>query len=315
MNKFENAEEFYKNAFGNELERFTDFTALNNVKVGFSVKVEYPEGIRFKPAKTRDGKADSIALIRVVYADKEDVSTKVPVSFRIERFNLYRAKNFDYDFDDKDSPTKRSLEASNASPSPIGLEYRQDYFFNHESNTFVDSDGKKLSGTEILDKVFNDHCNTVHLLKGIKLRFKLLMQSKVSGFLGLVVTFLQFILKKVFGRTFEESDSLSAFFKGYDYSSFKKLNEDSLNIFGYKAAKPVIVFFCVLVVSVSIHRYCNGVSGGYLAFIAKSNLLSIVHALLLLWVLDTLAPFIMFKLVNFILWANRKVAFAKFKAG
>lgn len=312
---FENTEEFYKTSFGDNLERFSEFTPLSDVKVGFSVKSEYPSGIRFKPAKTRDGRADSLAVIWVVYADEEDSSTKVPVSFRIERFNLYRARNFDYDFTDENCPTKESLEASNASPSPVGLEYRQDYFFDHESNSFVDSKGNKKTGQEILDKVFDDHCNTVHLLKGVKLRFQLLMQSKVTGVLGLVVTLLEYFLKKVFGRTFEESDSLSAFYKGYDYSNFKKLNEDSLNVFGYKAAKSVIVLFCLIVVSVSLYRYFNGISGGYLAYISKSNLLSVVHALLLLWLLDTLVPFLMFKFVNLILWARRKVAFAKFKVG
>lgn len=194
---FEKTSEFIENAFPGDLEPFYDPRELTDCKVGFSIKRKYPESIRFKPAKTSTGEHDSVAAIWVVYAhNKSDRDVNVPVTFRVETLSIYRSKYFDVDFDDPAAPTQNSLEQSNASPQPIGVEFNDDYYFDHENNIFKDKKGRELGGKEILEKVFEIHCNTIHFFKGIKIQAKLLWQSKFVGVLSIIISSFEFLLKK-----------------------------------------------------------------------------------------------------------------------
>ena len=173
--------------------------------------------------------------------------------------------------------------------------------------------GENITGIDILNRAYSDHCATVHLLKGFKLRLKLFAQSKGSGALSLTISFLTFILKTTFGRTLEEEDSFSALFHGYKKGSLKKLNEDSLNVFGYKASKPVIIVFCGTVIIISFLRYKFNISGGYLGHIASNNTLSISHGIFFLWFLDVVVPNLIFFLINGTIKLRTATIYRQFK--
>jgi len=97
--------------------------------VGFSVKREYPENIRFKPAKTKSGKDDVIALFKVTYGDPKYTDKpfnpeRVPILIIISivRWSIYKNSHFDYCYDDNDCPTAESLILMNSSPAPQNLD-------------------------------------------------------------------------------------------------------------------------------------------------------------------------------------------------
>jgi branched-subunit amino acid ABC-type transport system permease component len=113
---------------------------------------------------------------------------------------------------------------------------------------------------------------------------------------------LEILLKKAFGRTLEKDDSSDGYLRGYQSGALKKLNEDSLNIFGYKAAKSVIVTFCLLVVLASYVAFNSSEIGEYLECVSQNNFLLGIHGLALVWFLDTVIPNLLFRLLNGLIW-------------
>jgi hypothetical protein len=310
-------------AFGDyQAEGFYDPVILNDTSVGFSIKRDYPIDIRYKPAIGQNTKTpDNIAVIWAVYTSPEltgaivDLS-KAPIRLRIALMSKYRTKHWDYNFDDQqgDCPTKESLEASLATPQPIELFYENEYFYNHHKNSFIDNDGNLLSGSEVLNQVFQGHCDTVHLLKGLSLRLKLAWQSKFPGLLTLIIDLLTVILKQIFGRTIESSAVMAGIYLPYKRESFKKLDEDSIDILGYKASKHVVVIFCIVVIATSAYRYYNSIDYDYISSLEGKELLTLTHGILLLWLIDTIIPWVIFYTINLVLYFKKKIMFMRFSA-
>jgi hypothetical protein len=315
---FETTEEFSSLFELKSHPQYREPIVLDDRKVGFSIKRDYPDNIRYKPAINRNNTPDNIATIWVIYTHPQEANgdmdlKKIPIIVRVCNMSLYRVKHFDYDFSDPDCPTEDSVERSRTTPKPIDLEYNNEFFFNHESNVFINELGNIIRGIDILDRAYSDHCDTIHWIKGFKLRLKLFAREKAGGLLSLIISFLKFILKTFFGRTLEEKDSVSSSLKGYKKESLKKLNEDSLNVFGYKAAKPVIIVFCGIVIIISLLRYLFNISVGYLSYVASNNILSISHGIFLLWILDAIVPNVIFFLINVIIKFRTKIIFMKLK--
>ncbi|MCH8078783.1 MAG: hypothetical protein IIA06_03260 [Proteobacteria bacterium] len=318
---FENTADFLAQFGDIETAGYFDPVYLNDTKAGFSIKRNYPENIRYKPAfGQKSKKPDNVATIWAIYTHPDELrktvnENAVPLRIRISNMSLYTTKYWDYDFDNEESesPSKESFEASKATPMPIELEYSNEYFYNHESNSFIDSKGHEISGVDVLNRVFQDHCDTVHLLKGLRLRTKLFFQDKVSGFLTLIIQTLDWSLKNLFGRTLEDSDMMAGLYRAYKPEAMKKLETDSLNILGYKASKRVIMLYCVVVIIFSYWFYKNGTSETYLSWVASSKYLTLIYAIFTLWVLDVAVPWIVFWSINLIILLKTTVLFMKFK--
>ena len=239
----------------------------------------------------------------------------MPLRIRIANMSLYRTKHWDYDYKDTegDCPSRDSVEASEATPKPIELEYPVEYYFDHVRDVFFDRHGKVVTGIEILDRVFEDHCKTVHLLWGLRLRLKLFTQDYFSGFLGVVISVLVWILKNLFGRTIEDDDGMAGLFRQYKREALRKYDADSLDILGYKASKQVVVLFCALAIALSFLRYCNGWKNDYWSSVGGNEFLSLVHGLFLIWVLDVVLPWLLFWIINGTIWLRSAVVFMKLR--
>jgi hypothetical protein len=289
---------------------------LSNRKVGFSVQRSYPEKIRFKSPKTKDNKDDVVALIHVVYTHPSESREtldpkKVPLIIRIGPYSRYLANHFDYDFEDSECPTEESVSQSKSTPRPIALDFLNEFFFNHERNLFLDDKNNLLPGVEVLDKVFEEHCNTIHWRKGLRLRSRTKTKSLLIAIISWVINLLPVILKKLFGRTIEEDDkSLRSVLEGYKISDLKKLTTDSLNIFGYKASRSVIITFCFFVCLVYLLQYILHLWPRYVEAVFSNNFLAITHAILVLWVLDVIIPRLLFHLMNALIKIRMKVLYS-----
>lgn len=318
---FENTDEFLSQ-FGNLTDTgFYDPVHLKDTKVGFSIKRNYPNDIRYKPALgQKNKKPDNIAALWVVYTHPSTTrrtlsESAVPLRIRIANMSLYRTKHWDYDYDDieGDSPSRDSVEASAATPKPIDLEYPDEYFFNHSRNCFIDRKGRTVTGPEILERVFKDHCRTVHFLWGVRLRVKLLAQNKFAGLLGALTSVLVWSLKNFFGRSIEDDDSSAGIFRTYKPEALKKYDVDSLDVLGYKASKQVVVLFCILAIAASYYRYVSGITGDYWSGVGGSEFLSLAHGLFFIWLLDIVVPWILFWIINGTIWLRTAVLFMKLK--
>lgn len=108
---------------------------LQDEEIGFSIKKKYPTNIRFRPAVKQSGEPDEIMVIWIVLHLPKSFkagldSKKFPLYIKINKYSLYRTKYFDYDFNDKESPTRESITLSKNTPQPLELEYFSDFFFD-----------------------------------------------------------------------------------------------------------------------------------------------------------------------------------------
>ena len=256
MKHFETTDEFLLEFAEYNKDGFSDPVPLKDAKIGFSIKCNYPADIRYKPAKYEDGKPDNVAVIWVVYAPPEHDSTSniSPLYIKISNMSLYRSRHYDYDYKDKECPTKESVENSLASPQPISLEFPNECFYDHDHETFL-IDNNNVTGIEVLKHIMKRHCDTVHVVKGLSIRTKLRLRDKSTGILGKIIDILTYVLKIMFGRTLEKDNLSDGVFSKYRKESLKKLSQDSIDLLGYKAARSVIVLFCSLTVILSVLSY------------------------------------------------------------
>lgn len=309
---FNNVEEFL-NLFDIDKSIYTKPVILSDIRIGFSIQRNYPEDIRYKPPQNKENKDDTVALIHVVYTHPSEFKgnfdfKKVPIIIRIGPHSRYLSNHFDYNFDDDNSPTEQSLTESKSTPKPIALDYLDEIFFSHQEKFFFDNRNNKFAGSQLLEKIFEEHCNTVHLLKGFKFRSQIRLKSIIIMIISWVISSLPYILKKLFGRTIEEENlSLASVFEGYKDSDLKKLSTDSLNIFGYKASRSLIVTFCFLVFIFYLIQYIFPFLPKYIGKIFSTNFLAITHAILFLWVLDVIIPRILFRLLNLLIRIRKKL--------
>lgn len=119
--------------------------------------------------------------------------------------------------------------------------------------------------------------------------------------LNFLIKKIPWLLSKVFGRTLDVENSYSSFYRGYRREHFKKLGTETVNIFGYKASKSVIVVFCILVAIVYAVKFWLGFRSSYLERIASSTLLAPIHLIIVLWFLDMVLPNGLFVALNYLI--------------
>lgn len=291
---------------------FYDPVILSDADAGFSIRRNYPEEIRYKPARYLDESPDNVAVIWVVFDKKRiqaDKSALVPIRCRIATMSIYRAEHWDYDFDDLKCPSRDSVEMSNASPQPFSLDFPSEYFYNTEKNIFLTKGGVSVSGIEILNSIFKEHVDSVHLIRGLKYKIQSLKNSAENSFYEVFIKLIKITLKFLFGRTIDEDWKVNSAFRGYPMSAFKKLQLSSIEVLGYRTSKNVIVIFCLLVVFLSF-LFLPLDDGSYPSSVLDSEILTTIHALLALIILDEAAPLILFGLMNLLIFFRRKRLFS-----
>lgn len=300
------------------IDKYSDYIVLRDAKIGFSLKREYPENLRYIPPKTKDGKPDVAALIYVVYEKPSDSEKekpkKVKIFLNVTPFSKYLSTHWDYGYNDEGCPTEDSVQKSKTTPKPIALESFDEYVYDHNTNTLRDSKNQKLTGEQILDNLFNEHCNTIHLFKGLALRWKLGSKDKVVKLCDFLVQIGKWILKTFFGRTFEPKDAFSGSLKIYLKEDMKLLKTEVIDVYGYKASKNVIITFASLILIGYIAAYQLSIKSELLHKMMSNNLVMICFALFSLWLLDHAIPFILLKIINGLIRLKIKLAFMKLKA-
>ena len=274
--------------------------------IAFSIKRNYPSNIRFQPSRTRSGEDNEVALIHVLYNyPNESInpcnSENVPIKIEIMKFNLYLNNRFLYKYEDEDCPTEKSLNIMGKSAQPIGLEDK--YFYCHSRNAFLNSNGKSISGRQMLDKIFKEHCDTVHLIKGLRIRTIVKFKEtciSLCNWLGNNVA--KYILKVALGYTLDEKRVLAMPSSGYVKNDLRLINDKTINLFGYKAPHRVVIAFSFLflvfvVFLVSIDSQVNllhKISGNAIF----TGLITITFVFLSLWFLEHAMPIIIIKIIN-----------------
>lgn len=317
---FENTEQFLR-IFGSfEETPYKNLTHLTDRKVGFSIIRDYPDDLLFKPAKTKEGKADSVALIHVVYvhpeeSKKEFVPERVPVTISITTRSLFLRKgHIDYNYEDCDSPTRESVQASRKTSRPIALDSFDDFHFSHHSDRFCDEKQTGLTGLDVLNSIYEKHCNTARRFKGLPTRTKFRLRTIVAAGLEKLASVVSWSLEAMFGRTIKEEERVSAFLSGYSKDALILLSEDSVNLFGYKAPKRSVVTFATSITLIALLYAVFGSEGSqFLERLFSNPLFSVSIGIFLLWFVSSIVPRLLFFLLNRCIRLRTRVWFWRLK--
>lgn len=283
---------------GYEVSGYENPIALKDTAVGFSIQKSYPPGIRFKPAKGIHGD-DDVAVIWVVYEPHKSAPNNdlIPIRFRIATMSKYRAVNWDYDFEDENCPTQDSVLLSKSSPRPLDLNLTNEFSYSKKLERLVDAKGNAVKGRDVLEQLFNAHCDSIHPIKGLWWQGAHKLSSFTRWLLDQPVNVFLWLVTVIFGRTVDERRDRSIFLDGYLWNDFKKVSIDSIEIAGYRASKRVVVLFLLIVVSICIFILPAN-ENTYVGSLIRSEFLMATHSLALLLVLDELLPLLLFFLLN-----------------
>lgn len=205
------------------------------------------------------------------------------------------------------------MRRSKSTPRPIELESFGTYFYDHQKKAFFHKDGHCLTGKEVLDKFYKLHCDTIHRIKGLRLRWKLGSKSRAMALCGIFVQVCKWIIQVGFGRKFEPRDPMSGALKEYEKEDMKLLKTDSITVFGYKASKNLIFTFSIVIIMAYTLAYILKTKSPYLSGIVSNPLLVVCFCILLLSILDHLVPQLFLKLINLVIRVRFQLAFMKIK--
>lgn len=298
------------NSFEFEGTPYYDPIELQDTKMGFSIKRKYPENIKYKPPLKQNGDPDAIAVLWVILTDERNKSDNLIVNIRIATYHLWLANHFDYNDDNPESPTKESVEFSNKTPHPLALQNRDKFSFNQTNNHFLDSRNRVVSGIEMLDSIFNEHCETVHAVLSLELKTKRFFRKLLDYSLMAIIGTLQLILTRVFQNKLDRNglSELPVSLTLYGYSNLSKEQTEKLDIFGYRTAKETIILFCGIVILLSFLNYKSWLELKYFQHISKDSFLVVTHAIFALACIEYL-PRGLFWVLNHVIKFRAAIAF------
>ncbi|MCK4820002.1 hypothetical protein KA005_29830 [bacterium] len=301
MSNFFTSANDLKKAFSVEdRPEYIEFTPFNN-EIGFNVKRAYPEESRFKAPVKKDGTPDTYALIGILYQPGRCSSIKpniVPVSAWISVSSKFPYEHGDYDFSNAECPTEDSVLASKKTPRPVELTVFDQYAYDHNNDKFLDADDKIVEGISIIDDLFGNHLATVDQFKGLIFRWKLASRNKAGALYGTAIGIIKWLLRTICGRTLEQTSIKNGLWRGYSLEDMKLLKTESIDVFGYKASKNVIVTFCSLLLLGYSFIHWTPISFSWLTGVANNSLLAFAFSILLLSFLDHVLPKIFFLSIN-----------------
>jgi len=292
--------------------RYFDYAPLRDRIVGFSLQRNYPSEIRFKPPKRTNGEDDTVALIHVIYLHPQEFKMsshegRVPFALRITAFSRYLSEHADYSFSDEDCPTRDSVLLSRRTPEPLEIQSYGRYFYNHSSNSFEDEKAQSLSGKDILDRLFKSHCDTTKPLRRVWPEFDFRMTWRLFAFLGSIVDFLKAILRILFGRHIESTETGTGFLKPYRREDMKLLRADSIEFFGYKAPKNLVLLYSLALAALFTGAYIRRMQDGFIYAVAASDVISLAFSIIILWILEAAFPRLLLSLINLLVRVKIRV--------
>lgn len=283
--------------------KYYDYIPFRDKEIGFSIKREYPVKIKYKPQKLNNGKPETVVLIRAHFIYPRKAKThisnqKVRVNFDIGPFS--------------EEPLTLS-ELSKDKNRPVGLDLRDEIYYDHATQCFIDKKGDKLTGKYILDALFKKHCETVHPIKGFKLRFKIRFKKTLISLIRFLIKICKWILRYPLGRVLESKDSFAGFAREYQKGDMKRIEAEVIKIHGVKASKNIFITFSVLLfVGLFIVKILH-LNIPLIPLILSNTIFAFCFFIIFITILDYLFPRFFLKIINLLVKVHVKLIFLNFK--
>lgn len=288
---------------------FYDPVLLRDMNFGFSIKRKYPANILFKPAVDANGETAQVAVQWVTLRENIKADDgKILLHIRISTFGLIHWTDSEYD-DIYDA-------AENNTPKPLELVYNNDYYFDTHSHIITDKRGQIVTGIQVLNTVFENHCDTSRTMSwaNLELKLKRLQRDSVDKVFLAAIFIVKNLIELVFRR------HINGEVYNIDYST--DLEEtlqtlpppegDEVTFYKWKTHKATIVLFSLIVVLTTFGRYLSIWEGKYFLLISKNNLVLAAHVVLLFSILEFLPSRVLHPFLLFLIKKRRKKYFATF---
>ena len=227
--------------------------------VGFTVIRKYPDNLSFIPAKNKNGVVDTVCMIKVGFADKEESNEK-RLFGSVSKVSKYLLSNhWNYDFNDPEAPTKDSLEESKRSLQPIDLDIT-DFLYKKDKKKIIDKNknNEEISLNELIEKIYKLHLKTIKIT-GSWFRLKVKVKNQATEPVEDIKKFLIMFLYNVFGKTLQSENKTSfeeGLFKPYSHKRLYSLADEQVDLFhtGIKISKKpaylsAITIFIIMLIS------------------------------------------------------------------
>lgn len=290
--------------------------------VGLSILRDYPDNIKFISATNKLGEKDSVALIKVGYFsvdNEQNANLHVSIT-KASRFLLKGNWDFNFSKDNKESPTRESLEISKRSKQPIDLVDNSRYQFNLNSKRIKDLEKHlEVTPNNIVNEIFNLHLKTLGY-SATFFRLKMLVQRKIPDITSSLNEWIKLFLLNFFGRTIMKTDDISlGIFKTYSAGDLRALSDEKTKVLGsdFPITNQSARTFAVVVLFIFLAKYYldyDFLGLVELSNIASNNLLfsaTLIGSLVLFF--DRIVPYLFLYIINGLIRFNLWLLKKKFK--
>lgn len=195
---------------------------------------------------------------------------------------------------------------------PIDLISTDEFFYNIETDKLFYKN-QKITGLEILKKVDELHMKPTKLIKGFPLRVKLAFWHKCKWAVVIPNIFIWLlyvvsgdkITKNLWERKIKQDRIKPEIHKETGQKESQKLD-----VFGYKASKWAVTFYCLLhLVFFGVAKKW-GIQSNLISSIFSNNFLTVIYVIPSLGFVDYLLPkilrYLIDKTTDFVIWTSFK---------
>jgi hypothetical protein len=164
-----------------------------------------------------------------------------------------------HDFSDPDCPTPESLDIRRRAARPLDLTFSQSEFFYYAAEGhFYDEDGRRVTGEQILDYLYDYHCQKLHRWFRAKMHVRNVYEHAVRGLLREVQRGAGWLLEHGYDiqSTVPQKD-YRFLFHTHSFADFKRLSDDmGTHFFGFITSRRGL-FANLLLLAVTCIAACR----------------------------------------------------------
>ena len=274
-----------------ELVRFTDGP-------GFSVRRNYPPHTDLSRVLTRRDEPDLCCLIHFGVSLSSAPGGVCKMSLGTSLFSRWGENHMPgyHDFSNPDCPTPESLHIRRRAAKPLDLRFSNgEFFYDAADGHFYDEDGRRVTGKQILDYLYDYHCRTLHRWFRTKMHARNAYERAVRRLLREIQRGAGWLLEHGYDiqSTVPQKD-YRFLFHTHSFADFKRLSDDKgTHFFGFVTSKRSLFANVLLLAVTYIAAYRYLPRGGFFSAVYHNAPLTTAALVFAFLTLDQAVPFVL----------------------
>lgn len=194
---------------------------------------------------------------------------------------------------------------------PIDVEIPNNkYFYDIKTKKFFKKK-KEIEAEKIINEAYHKHIETTKPIKGLASRIKLLLWRKIISkifqciskffyYLLLIVSGNRFTYEPILGDETVNDTVVKSELGGINLKMKKVLEKGKkFKLLNYEASRWSIIFYSLLHFSLFLISFYNDFQSELANTIISNNFLTLLYAIITLWLLETIIPSILMSLIRY----------------